>query len=62
MEALQVAAKLNPDTGAFLMVTEHAVVFFFRGSEPLRGSEPFNLMTIKIAYGDSSHDAVIHLY
>ncbi|DBB05138.1 TPA: hypothetical protein ACH3X3_010391 [Trebouxia sp. C0006] len=32
----QVAAKLIPDTNAFLMTNEHAVVLFFRGTEPAK--------------------------
>ena len=34
MEAVQVAAKLIPDTDAFLMTNDNAVVLFFRGTEP----------------------------
>ncbi|KAL0025452.1 hypothetical protein WJX77_001094 [Trebouxia sp. C0004] len=32
----QVAAKLIPDTNAFLMTNKHAVVLFFRGTEPAK--------------------------
>ena len=34
--ALQVAAKLIPDTNAFLMTNDNAVVLFFRGTEPAK--------------------------
>ena len=33
---LQVAAKLIPDTNAFLMTSDKAVVLFFRGTEPAK--------------------------
>jgi len=33
---LQVAAKLIPDTNAFLMTNDNAVVLFFRGTEPAK--------------------------
>jgi len=35
-KTLQVAAKLIPDTNAFLMTNKHAVVLFFRGTEPAK--------------------------